>query len=82
MRKLMPLAVVCFVLLMAGAAVMWGQDVVQVVSCPYCGEDATFTGARKLTGNNTGSVCEYSHLYIGTDGQSVKHTFWHDCEGK
>ncbi len=75
MKKLMPLALV-------GLCLLLGQAVVQVVACPYCGQDANFTGARKLTSNNTGSVCEYSHLYIGTDGKSVKHTFWQDCEGK
>ena len=75
MKKMMSLSLVGFVLLL-------GQAVVQVVACPYCGQDATFTGARKVTGNNSGSVCEYSHLYIGSDGKSVKHTFWQDCERK
>ena len=67
---------------LVGLFLLAGYAQVMTVSCPYCGENATFTGGRKLAGNNQGSVCEYSHLYIGSDGKSVKHTFWQNCEGK
>jgi hypothetical protein len=75
MKKMIRFALVSIFLL-------FGQAVVQIAPCPYCGENATFTGGRKLVGTNQGSVCQYSHLYIGSDGKSVKHTFWQNCEGK
>lgn len=77
MKKLIGVAFAVLFLL-AGLALAQ----VMVASCPYCGESATFTGGRKLVGNNQGSVCEYSHLYIGSDGKSAKHTFWQNCEGR
>lgn len=67
-------------LVILGMFLLMGQGVVMTVACPYDGEPATFTGGRKLSGN--GSVCEYSHLHFTTDGKSVKHTFWHDCQDK
>jgi hypothetical protein len=66
---------------LVGLFLLFGQAIVQVVPCPYDGEDATFTGGRKLSGNS-GSACEYSHLHFGNDGKSVKHTFWQNCQSK
>jgi hypothetical protein len=78
-KSVFPFLFVAIVFVLA-AITLWGQNVTMTVGCPQCGENATFTGGRKLAGN--GSVCEYSHFYVGNDGKMVKHVFWQNCESK
>lgn len=43
-------------------------------TCPYDGEQATWTGQRN------GSACQYAHEhYDSSAGKTVHHQFWADC---